>query len=87
MAPAVKAAYLGYLGSLTSRFPNVRLIGGDIPGWPSAMFTDDVHLNPAGAERFTARLGACIQGGSIRADCDLDWDAHLSRAESGTEVR
>jgi hypothetical protein len=87
MAPEAKAAYLNYLRSLTTRFYNVRLVGDDIPAWPSAMFTDAAHLNATGAEQFTARLGACIEGASIRPSCDLDWDARLSRAEPGTTVR
>jgi hypothetical protein len=87
MAPSVEAAYFEYLHSLSARFGNVRVIGGDIPGWPSAMFTDEVHLNPTGAERFSTRLGMCVEGGSIRADCDLDWNARLSRVGSAIGVR
>ena len=84
MAPDMKRAYLDYLRSLSTRFSNIRIIGADIPAWPSTMFTDAVHLNAAGAERFSARLAECIEGASIRSNCDLDWDARLSRADPTT---
>jgi hypothetical protein len=87
MPPSAEAAYLGYLRSLSARFPNVELIGASSPAWPSAMFTDDVHLNATGAEQFSARLGACVEGASIRTDCDLDWDARVSRVGLSTGTR
>jgi hypothetical protein len=86
MAPAMETAYLNYLRSLAARFGNVSLIGDHIPGWPSALFTDEVHLNPRGAERLTSRLAACLEGGLLRADCDLDWDAGVSQAHRASEV-
>lgn len=82
MASKVEAAYIDYLRSLTSRFPNVRLINSQLPQWPSAMFADAVHLNPTGAEAFTARLAACVEEGSVRSDCDLAW----SVSEAGRAV-
>lgn len=74
--------YVNYLRSLAARFRNVRVINPRIPQWPSAMFTDAEHLNPAGSQAFSARLAACVEGETIRGDCDLSWDTLLGDASA-----
>jgi hypothetical protein len=72
-SPSVEAAYDDYLRRLSVRFANVHVVGAAGGGWPSGMFSDDVHLNARGAELFSKILAGCMDGAVIRGDCDLDW--------------
>jgi len=68
-----EALYLASLTEATRRFPGVAIVGAGIPRWPARLFADGLHLNREGAERFTALLAGCMEGGRLSAACDLSW--------------
>ncbi|MBV8914645.1 MAG: hypothetical protein JOZ05_16590 [Acetobacteraceae bacterium] len=70
-----RAAYFDYLSDAARRLPGVRVIGGDAPVWPDELFVDGEHLTGAAAKLYTAKLAACVTGGRLQPDCDLDWHA------------
>lgn len=63
MRPEVNAAFLAYLEGRAARHGNVRVMRPAAPHWPNAWFGDAfAHLNPAGAQRFSQDLAACLSG-------------------------
>jgi hypothetical protein len=76
LAVEVKRQYYDYLRALAQRFPNIQIVGTTMPVWPNEMFTDEVHLNAGGAQRFSHLLASCFDGAAIRTDCNLDWAAN-----------
>jgi hypothetical protein len=57
----VSEAFAAYLSSYAARYPNFHLIGEAMPDWPDRWFGDNfAHLNPAGAQRFSARVAAWL---------------------------
>jgi hypothetical protein len=59
--PGVMAAFHAYLDEQARRHPGFRVLSPTAPHWPDRWFGDAfAHLNPAGAERFSRRLAACL---------------------------
>jgi len=57
----VSDAFAGYLVAYSTRYRNFHLIGDAMPDWPDRWFGDAfAHLNPAGAQRFSAQLAAWL---------------------------
>ena len=74
----VREAFAGYLASYAARYPNFRLVGDAMPHWPDRWFGDNfAHLNPAGAQRFSAALAAWLSATAGRS---------AEHAERGAEL-
>ena len=70
--PAVRDGFTAWLAGYEARYPGFHVVGPVVSAWPNRWFGDGFsHLNPKGAERFSAMLGACL-GGNIRT-CDVRW--------------
>ncbi len=77
--PALRSAFAAYLRRYQDKYPNFRVVGPTMLGWPDRYFGDDFsHLNPEGARLLSARLGSCLAEGG--ADCALD--ATVSAAQT-----
>jgi hypothetical protein len=50
-----------YLSGLQRQYPQFDVVGGLPAVWPDALFADEVHLNPAGTERYTAQFEHCVK--------------------------
>ncbi len=62
--PAVVDAFRAYLAGYQARYRRFHVVGPLIPAWPDRWFGDAFsHLNPAGAERFSHWLAACLRDG------------------------
>lgn len=83
IAPELRTAnlepdFMAYLREVERRHPKFHLHQAAVPIWPDRYFVDDVHLNPDGAVRFTARLNDCLRftdadwrKGPYSSSCDL----------------
>lgn len=56
--------YQAFLAKEQARYPSLHILQSDVPLWDSRMFVDGVHLNNAGAEKFTALLDGCLRSAS-----------------------
>jgi hypothetical protein len=55
--PAVRDRFAAYLESYERRYPHFQVVSEIMPHWPDRFFGDMFcHLNPEGAERFSANL-------------------------------
>ena len=82
--PAVRAAFAAYLEGYAARYPNLRLRGRVMAGWPDRLFGDGFgHLNPAGAPLFTAALARCLEGDEAACAFDPPAPAVLAAAIGG----
>ncbi len=62
-SPTVQAAFASWLVGYAARYPGFRVVGPAMRAWPDQWFGDGFsHLNPAGAQRFSALLGPCLMG-------------------------
>jgi hypothetical protein len=60
--PEVRARFAAYLASYARRYPHFHVAGDLMPHWPDRFFGDMYcHLNPEGAERFSAELAQRLQ--------------------------
>jgi hypothetical protein len=60
--PDVLAAFAAYLAGYERRYPLFHVAPDLMPHWPDRFFGDQFcHLNPDGAERFSARLSQRLQ--------------------------
>lgn len=60
--PAVRDQFAAYLGSYQRRYPRFHVVSDIMPHWPDRFFGDQFcHLNPEGAERFSAELAQRLQ--------------------------
>jgi hypothetical protein len=60
--PAVRDAFAAYLAGHARRHPRFRTASDIMPHWPDRFFGDQFcHLNPDGAERFSAELAQRLQ--------------------------
>ena len=60
--PGVRRAFAAYLAGYERRYPNLHVVGDIMPHWPDRYFGDQFcHLNPEGAERFSAQLARLLQ--------------------------
>ena len=67
--PDVIAGFHAYLADYAARYPSLRLVGAHPPHWPNEAFGDAFsHLNPVGAERFTAWLADRLRSAGSRDD-------------------
>lgn len=76
--PVVRAGFAAYLDRYAAKYPNFRVLGPAMRGWPDQYFGDDFsHLNREGARRLSAGLALCLEVGG--AACGLDWDGTLAQ--------
>ncbi len=60
--PAMRAGFAAYLAGYEHRYPVFHVADDPPPHWPDRFFGDQFcHLNPAGAERFSAELAQRLQ--------------------------
>ncbi len=60
--PAVRDRFADYLTSYERRYPHFRVVPDLMPHWPNRLFGDQFcHLNPEGAERFSAELARRLE--------------------------
>jgi hypothetical protein len=61
--PGVREAFAAYLAGYQRRYPRFHVAAELMPSWPDRYFGDVFcHLNPQGAERFSAELAQLLQG-------------------------
>jgi hypothetical protein len=60
--PGVREAFAAYLAGYERRYPHFHVAADPMPSWPDRYFGDMFcHLNPSGAERFSAELAQRLQ--------------------------
>jgi hypothetical protein len=60
--PAMRDQFAAYLADHERHYPMFRVVGDVMPHWPDRFFGDPFcHLNPQGAERFSALLAQRLQ--------------------------
>jgi hypothetical protein len=60
--PGVRDQFSAYLSAYASRYKRFHIASGIMPHWPDRLFGDQFcHLNPEGAERFSAELAQRLQ--------------------------
>lgn len=60
--PGVRTAFAAYLAGYERRYKLFHVAGDIMPHWPDRLFGDQFcHLNPEGAERFSAQLAQRLQ--------------------------
>jgi hypothetical protein len=60
--PAVLGQFAAYLADFERQHPRFRVVSEIMPHWPDRFFGDRFcHLNPEGAELFSARLAQWLQ--------------------------
>ena len=70
--PEVRDGFAQWLAGYEARYPGFHVAGPVVQAWPNRWFGDGFsHLNPAGAERLSALLAACLARNG--ATCDLRW--------------
>ncbi len=83
MQPALRDGFAAWLAGYQARYPDFHVVGPALRPWPDRWFGDGFsHLNPAGAERFSALLSSCLIE-PIMA-CDLRWRAPAETASATT---
>jgi hypothetical protein len=76
MQPAVRAQFAAYLAGYERRYQRFRVASDLMPRWPNRFFGDQFcHLNPEGAERFSAELAQRLQEAppSTQNDAQKGW--------------
>lgn len=80
LRPAVQRDVVRYLATHTEGMPMVTDAFLAVPRWPDRLFVDGSHMNAAGAEAFSDRLGQCV--GAWLSDpcvrCDLTWQPSVA---------
>ncbi|MBV9249244.1 MAG: hypothetical protein JO227_08385, partial [Acetobacteraceae bacterium] len=60
--PGVRTGFADYLAAYQARHPGFHVVGDVMPHWPDRYFGDGFsHLNPDGAKRWSAQLGAVLR--------------------------
>jgi len=83
--PGVREAFAAYLAGYERRYPHFRVASDIMPHWPDRFFGDQFcHLNPEGAERFTAQLAQRLQEAPPRTqnDAQKGWLSETGAAAS-----
>lgn len=83
--PAVRSGFSAYLSAYERRYPRFHVDGELMPHWPNREFGDVYsHLNPAGAERFSAELAQRLQAAPPRTQNDAQngWFSDTGTAAS-----
>jgi hypothetical protein len=61
-SPAMRQRFAAYLAAYERRYPHFHVAADLMPHWPDRLFGDRFcHLNPEGAERFSAELAQRLQ--------------------------
>ncbi len=74
--PAMRDGFASYLAGYASRYPGFHVDTDPPPHWPNRLFGDQFcHLNPEGAERFSAGLAQRLQDAppSTQNDAQNGW--------------
>ena len=82
--PGVREAFVAYLAEYEQRYSHFRVVSDIMPHWPNRFFGDQFcHLNPEGAERFTAQLSQRLQAAppNTQNDAQKGW-----LSETGSEA-
>lgn len=80
--PALRAGFAAYLRRYAVKYPNFRVIGPTMLGWPDRLFGDNFsHLNPEGARLLSELLAPCLAGHD--GACALDWMATAAQTAPG----
>ena len=62
VSPALREGFAAYLAGYTARYPGLHVAEPVMPHWPDEAFGDGFsHLNPGGAERFSAELATRLR--------------------------
>lgn len=78
MRPELREGFAAYLHRYEVRYPNFRVRGAVLRGWPDRLFGDAFsHLNPSGAKLFSAIVATCIRTQGVA--CALDWSANAAQ--------
>ena len=83
--PEVRDAFAAYLATYEARYRTFHVAGEVTPHWPDHFFGDEFcHLNPAGAERFSAILAQRLQDAPPRTQNDAQngWFSDTGREAS-----
>ena len=80
--PEMRDGFARWLAGYEARYPGFHVAGPVVQAWPNRWFGDGFsHLNPAGAERLSALLAACLA--REFAACDPSWKEPDRIAERG----
>ena len=72
--PEVRDGFAAWLASYAARYPGFRVAGPVVRPWDDKWFGDGFsHLNPAGAERFSASFGEILQPPPVNAVLERDF--------------
>jgi hypothetical protein len=83
--PAVRDAFAAYLAGYEDRYPRFHVSPDLMPHWPDRFFGDQFcHLNPEGAERFSAQLAQRLQDAppSTQNEAQKGWLSETGRDAS-----
>ncbi|WP_428483484.1 hypothetical protein [Rhodopila sp.] len=83
--PAMRMAFAAYLSGYERRYPLFHVDPDLMPHWPNRFFGDEFcHLNPDGAERFSARLSQRLQAAppSTQNEAQNGWLSETARDAS-----
>jgi hypothetical protein len=68
--PEVREGFRAWLAAYEASYPEFHVAGDVMPHWPDRFFGDGfAHLNPDGANRFSAPLGRCLEDAALMAPC------------------
>ena len=87
--PAVRAQFAAYLSGYEHRYKRFHVAGDIMPHWPNRLFGDQFcHLNPEGAERFSAELAQRLQDAPPRTQNEAQngWLSDTGAAASAKVV-
>jgi hypothetical protein len=87
--PVLPAQFAAYLAAYELRHPRFRVAAEIMPHWPDHFFGDQFgHLNPAGAERFSAQLAQRLQEAppSTQNEAQNGWLSETGRDASAKVV-
>ncbi len=87
--PAVREQFRAYLSDYERRYPHFHVAGDLMPSWPNRLFGDTFsHLNPEGAERFSAALAQRLQDAPPRTQNEAQngWLSDTGAAASAKVV-
>lgn len=83
--PAMHDGFAAYLAAYERRYPRFRVASSTMPHWPNRLFGDQFcHLNPEGAELFSAQLAQRLQDAppSTQNDAQNGWLSDTGRDAS-----
>jgi hypothetical protein len=87
--PAMLDQFAAYLAAYERRYPLFHVVGDIMPHWPDRFFGDPFcHLNPDGAQRFSALLAQRLQDAppSTQNEAQNGWLSETGR-DASAKVR